>query len=306
MSGKGKLGDGGSMFDDNIDKPCRTRKDDASWDLRTIGTFLELMHSQFKKGQFLSSTFSDQIYKGIAAEMFVKHRKEYTVTQLKGKACRLRVLWRKFHDLITKKTGFGWDPLTCTVTAPEDYWSSWIAENPNEASLRKKGLPHYDLCTEMFSNSVATGSISRSSTMAPLDSDDEDALNTTSSAGPSRVPRTNYGSPSFSNLGSPSNLNNIESPKINDKKQSKSNRSSRIDQALDAWTSVNSARASKMIKQSSSSIEECMAACTNMEDLPLPLFFLAQNEFLNKVRRKMFLLMTNEQKRAWVESLGPK
>ncbi|KAG8377393.1 hypothetical protein BUALT_Bualt08G0028400 [Buddleja alternifolia] len=46
-------------------------------------------------------------------------------------------------------------------------------KNPGEANLRKKGLPHYPLCTEMFSGSVATGACSRSAAMDPIDADDK-------------------------------------------------------------------------------------------------------------------------------------
>ncbi|KAL0446214.1 UNVERIFIED_CONTAM: hypothetical protein Slati_1749300, partial [Sesamum latifolium] len=100
---------------------------------------------------------------------------QYTVEQLKGKANRLRMLWRKFYDLVYKWTGFGWDPNTCTIIANEDRWAEQTA-NLRESGLRKKGLPHFDLCTEMFSTFVATTNIARSSAMPPLGSNDDDEL----------------------------------------------------------------------------------------------------------------------------------
>ncbi|KAK6155293.1 hypothetical protein DH2020_009541 [Rehmannia glutinosa] len=180
MNRKGKSRVSSGMTDGKEDRAPRSRRDDASWDMSTVGTLLELMDESGSAtvGQLLSSTFSDQIWKVIRKELTERHNVDYSVVQLKGKACRLRILWRKFHDLITKKTGFGWDPLTGTVTAPEEYWASWIAENPEEAYLKKRGLPFYDRCTEMFSNSVATGEFARSSANYPLDSDEEEDLNT--------------------------------------------------------------------------------------------------------------------------------
>ncbi|KAL0307675.1 UNVERIFIED_CONTAM: hypothetical protein Sangu_3015400 [Sesamum angustifolium] len=86
------------------------------------------------------------------------------------------MLWRKFYDLVYKRTGFGWDPTTYTVTASEDRWAEWVEANPKESELRKKGLPHFDLCNEMFSTSVAIGNIGRSSAMPPLDTNDNDEL----------------------------------------------------------------------------------------------------------------------------------
>ncbi|KAK6140644.1 hypothetical protein DH2020_025613 [Rehmannia glutinosa] len=74
----------------------------------------------------VSLTLCKGIDQGLSVSLIL-HNVEYSVVQLKEKAYRLRILWRKFHDLITKKTGFGLDPLTGTVTALEEYWTSWIA-----------------------------------------------------------------------------------------------------------------------------------------------------------------------------------
>lgn len=93
---------------------------------------------------------------------------------------------------------------------------------------------------------------------------------------------------------------------IGHKPASKSNRSSRIDDALDAWAAVNWAKARKLAKSESESIEACMTALKNMEGLPRHLFFSAQDSFLSKVRRQMFLLLSDEDRRAWVESLADK
>ncbi|KAL0431210.1 UNVERIFIED_CONTAM: hypothetical protein Sradi_0747000 [Sesamum radiatum] len=150
-------------------EPCatsskpRSRIDDAWWDLPQVSLFIELMNDHYKKGQLISSTFSEQIWREIGVELYER-----------SKANRLWMLWRKFYDLVYKRTGFGWDPSTYTVTASEDRWAEWVAANPIESGLRKKGLPHFDLCTEMFSASVATGNIARSSAIPPLDTNDDD------------------------------------------------------------------------------------------------------------------------------------
>ncbi|KAK6124246.1 hypothetical protein DH2020_041998 [Rehmannia glutinosa] len=265
----------------------------------TVASFLELMYIQFQEGQLLTSTFSDQTWKTIGKELFDRHN--VNAPQLKGKACRLRILWRKFHNLITKKTGFGWDPLSGTMTAPEEYWTSWIAENPEEASLRKKGLPHYDLCTEMFSKSVATGAFARSSVFGPLDSDEEGDLDPTY-----KVTTQTEGIPL--GVGTPTSLDPLQQPsslyKASDKKAAKSTRSSRLDEAIDAWTSVNKESVKRMKKKSNDVVEDCMAALEAMEGLSEKKFFLAQDAFLKRTRRKMFLLMNEDKKRKWVESLG--
>ncbi|KAL2232980.1 UNVERIFIED_CONTAM: hypothetical protein Sindi_1478000 [Sesamum indicum] len=135
------------------------------------------MYEHYKKGHLISSTFSEQIWSEIGVELYERNKTQYIVAQLKGKANRFRMLWRKFYDLVYKRTGFGWDRTTCTVTASEDRWAEWIVANPRESGLKKKGLPHFDLCTEMFSTSVATGSNTRSSAMPPIANNDDDKVN---------------------------------------------------------------------------------------------------------------------------------
>ncbi|XP_011078120.1 L10-interacting MYB domain-containing protein-like [Sesamum indicum] len=163
-------------------EPCttssepRSRINDARWDFPRVSLFIKLMYDHYKKGQLISFTFSEQIWCEIGVELYERNRTQYTVAQLKGKANRFRMLWRQFYDLVYKRTGFGWDPTTYTVTASEDRWTEWIAANPREFGLRKKSLPHFDLCTEMFSTSVATSNIARSSAIPHFNNNGDDEL----------------------------------------------------------------------------------------------------------------------------------
>ncbi|KAH6786747.1 hypothetical protein C2S52_006299 [Perilla frutescens var. hirtella] len=170
------------------------------------------MYGMYVDDNLLSSTFSDTIWSDIAKELQERTKKIYNIGQLKGKACRLR-------------------------------------DNPREAKLRYKGLPHYPYCTEMFGSSIATGDLARSSTMSTWDSNEEDDLNNSyliSSGCANGV----GGSP-LPNERANLEMNINEIPESNSQhtsketKSTKSNRSSRIDHALDAWASVNSARARK-------------------------------------------------------------
>ncbi|KAK6138952.1 hypothetical protein DH2020_027298 [Rehmannia glutinosa] len=249
MNRKGKSRVSSGMTDGKEDRAPRSRRDDDSWDMSTVGTLLELMYEQFQQGQLLSSTFSDQIWKVIRKELTERHNVDYSVVQLKGKACRLRILWRKFHDLITKKTGFGWDPLIFGQNRTEEYWASWIAENPEEAYLKKRGLPFYDRCTEMFSNSVATGEFARSSANYPLDSDEEEDLNTlnrgvSKSQGPVDDISVGLGTPT--SLNPEDNLQNSAGRRASEKRGCKRDRSSRIDACIDSMEAINSAHAQKL------------------------------------------------------------
>ncbi|KAL2250245.1 UNVERIFIED_CONTAM: hypothetical protein Sindi_2498200 [Sesamum indicum] len=185
---------------------------------------------------------------------------------------------RKFYD---KRTGFGWDLTTCTVTASEDRWVEWITVNPRESGLKKKGLPHFDLCTVMFSSSMATGSNARSSTMPPVSNNDNDEVDVS-------YPAMDSGNPLSSEPEKiPTATRGVQ------RKGGQSDRLKRIDACIDAITACSEAKTWKLAKISNDDIEECMAALCKMEGLPRDLFFAAQDQFVLKVRRQMFLLMSS-------------
>lgn len=48
-----------------------------------------------------------------------------------------------------------------------------MQEHPDNKGIIDHGLPHFELCTEMFIRIVAIGSYARSSIQPPIDSDDE-------------------------------------------------------------------------------------------------------------------------------------
>ncbi|KAL2231137.1 UNVERIFIED_CONTAM: hypothetical protein Sindi_1708100 [Sesamum indicum] len=269
-----------------------SRIDDACWDLPQLSLFIEVMYDHYKKGQLISSTFSEQIWREIRIELYERNRTQYTIAQLNSKANRLRMLWSKFYDLVYKRTGFGWDPTTYTVTASDDHWAEWVAANPRESGLRKKGLPHFNLCTEMFSASVATGNVARSSAMPPFDNNDDDEVDVS-------YPTVDPGNP-FSSAA-------VKYPRASRGVQLKggqSDHSNRIDTCIDAITARCKAKTRKLARISNDNIKDCMLALSKMEGLPRKLFFAAQDQFLLKVRRQMFLLMSDVDKRAWVERLG--
>ncbi|XP_011069629.1 uncharacterized protein LOC105155452 [Sesamum indicum] len=275
----------------NTSSEPKSQADDPWWYMPLVSLLIELMYEHYKKGHLISSTFSEQIWREIEIELSQRNKTQYTVAQLKGKANRLRMLWRKFYDLVYKRTGFGWDLTMCTVTASEDRWAEWIAVNPRQSGLKKKGLPHFDLCTEMFSSSVATGSNARSCAMPPVSNNDNDevdvsypALDTGNplSSGPEKIPTARRGVR---------------------RKGGQSDRLKRVDKCIDAITAYNEAKTRKLANISNDNIEDCMAALSKMEGLLRDLFFAVQDQFVLKVRHQIFLLMSDEDKRAWVETL---
>ncbi|KAI8026953.1 Uncharacterized protein LOK49_LG02G02541 [Camellia lanceoleosa] len=91
--------------------------------------------------------------------MTKKVGKNYGPQKLKGKFARLKARYKEFVAL-KNHTGLGWDPITQTVTAPDDVWENYVQAHPNAKQFQTKGLEHYELMSEIFAKSFATGAFS--------------------------------------------------------------------------------------------------------------------------------------------------
>ena len=99
--------------------------DKADWSTRNDVIFIRILHDHVKKGDLQTSTFHKRVWSQIVDEVFQQTKKRFTVLQLKSKYNRLRTKHRVFSDLISH-TGFGWDPISNTVTASEAVWAEYI------------------------------------------------------------------------------------------------------------------------------------------------------------------------------------
>ncbi|GMP65458.1 hypothetical protein CsSME_00026237 [Camellia sinensis var. sinensis] len=82
--------------------------------------------------------------------------------KLKGKYARLKANYKEFVAL-KNHTRLGWDPITQTVTTPDDVWKNYVQAHPNAKQFQNKGLEHYDLMSEIFAKTFSTGTFARSS-----------------------------------------------------------------------------------------------------------------------------------------------
>ncbi|KAL7232097.1 hypothetical protein ACSBR2_010168 [Camellia fascicularis] len=104
--------------------------------------------------------------------MTKKVGKNFGLKKLKGKFARLKANYKEFVAL-KNHTSLGWDPITQTVIAPDDVWENYVQAPPNAKQFQTKGLEHYELMSEIFAKSFATGAFARSSRQGAPTSDDE-------------------------------------------------------------------------------------------------------------------------------------
>ncbi|KAL0433631.1 UNVERIFIED_CONTAM: hypothetical protein Slati_2697400 [Sesamum latifolium] len=144
--------------------------------------------------------------------------------------------------------------------------------NPRESGLRKKGLPKFYLYTEMFSASVTTGNIARSSPMPPLNTNDDDELD---------VSHTTMEPINTLSIGAVNQYSRAS--RGVQRKGGQSGRSNKIDTCIDAITACSKAKTRKLEQISNNDIEDCMVVLSKMEGLSQELFFAAQDQFVLKV-----------------------
>ncbi|XP_028099317.1 uncharacterized protein At2g29880-like [Camellia sinensis] len=146
------------------------------WGSENVKIFLEILVDEIKKeGPCMSKkdrSFYPKQWQTIDEEMTKKVGKKFGVKKLKGKFALLKANYKEFVAL-KNHMGLGWDPITQTVTAPDDVWENYVQAHPNAKQFQTKGLEHDELMLEIFAKSFATGAFARSSRHGAPTSDDE-------------------------------------------------------------------------------------------------------------------------------------
>ncbi|KAG5544815.1 hypothetical protein RHGRI_017310 [Rhododendron griersonianum] len=101
------------------------------------------------------------------------HKNDYTPIKIHQKFDKKD--YRLFKDL-TERSGFGWDPVSQTVTASAEVWLTYLQANKDAEKFIGKGLDHFDLLHELFEGSLATGVFGQPSPLGAPSSEQEQAL----------------------------------------------------------------------------------------------------------------------------------
>ncbi|XP_050214118.1 L10-interacting MYB domain-containing protein-like isoform X2 [Mercurialis annua] len=100
----------------------------------------------------------------------------FTKEQLKHKWDWMKEQWKIWKDLKGKSTGLGWNPITGTIVASNEWWDEKIQENPSFAKFREKGIGKelYEKYEIIFLSTVATGDYAYAPSSGVLPSDLEE------------------------------------------------------------------------------------------------------------------------------------
>ncbi|CAL5383302.1 unnamed protein product [Camellia sinensis] len=143
-----------STAENNCPYPARMANDNDDfkmWGSEIVKIFLEILVDEIKKeGPSMSKkdrSFFPRQWQTIDDEMTKKVGKNYGQKKLKGKFARLKANYKEFVAL-KNHTGLGWDPITQTVTAPDDVWENYVqhmsSSRPNGRQPNSMYNPYSD------------------------------------------------------------------------------------------------------------------------------------------------------------------
>ncbi|KAK2637714.1 hypothetical protein Ddye_025509 [Dipteronia dyeriana] len=115
-------------------------------------------------GDLQTSTFTKKVWGVIDDKVLADTGKRYTIPKLKAKFNRFRKKHREFSDLLDH-TGFGWNPISNTVTAFDDVWKEYLKVSISIITIYYK-----------IKYTIKTGHMHFSSNQIPPSSDEEREL----------------------------------------------------------------------------------------------------------------------------------
>ena len=102
--------------------------EDKKWPEVIEKHFIDILLEEDAKGNMPQGQFKPGTWTAIMNEFNKRVAKNYSKAQLTQKYQRMKQRHRRFSQLIAR-TGMGWDPITCTVTASKEAWATAFAVN---------------------------------------------------------------------------------------------------------------------------------------------------------------------------------
>ncbi|KAK4438591.1 hypothetical protein Salat_0193600 [Sesamum alatum] len=272
------------------------RSDKIVWSSFMEHRFIEFMHEEFISNRLQSSTFSPSVWTRICermnASMYPSH--VFTIDQLKGKLNRLRRAWRLMNDILNRGTGWGWDSERYTIIDDAGRLDELYRENPELKKIIEHGLPHFDLCTQIFARNTAHGGIARSSANPPRAFNtgataDDDQMTAGSSGG--RRSRDDYDDTAAT-----------QSSKRHSRRRASTLQSKKCE-TMDKLNESLQGKIDRAGPQATFEIERCVDKLTKFQDLPDNIFTTALERFHSHNTRTIFLRLDDQNKLRWLYSL---
>jgi Myb/SANT-like DNA-binding domain len=132
-------------------------KERATWTDAQRHKLLSLLHNAAQNGKTADSGFKAETWATVKTTFNAEMKTTYSVNQLKTQWKALKARYQVFHRLVTVASGFGWDPVTDTVTAEDAVWEIHLAQFPAAKQFRTGGFKFYTILDALCNGRIATG-----------------------------------------------------------------------------------------------------------------------------------------------------
>ncbi|XP_059650368.1 uncharacterized protein LOC132296157 [Cornus florida] len=130
------------------------------------------MEQERKNGNRKGTTFSIERWKNLEEGMLRLTKEKYTNVQLRNKFNGLRDRYKAYTKFLSI-TDSSWDLVIGQVTLTDAQWEEIEKQVRYAKRFRKKGCKHYNLLSNLFGDTYATGNRAHSSNRSPCISGDE-------------------------------------------------------------------------------------------------------------------------------------
>ncbi|PLW30716.1 hypothetical protein PCANC_24679 [Puccinia coronata f. sp. avenae] len=161
----GKVPEGGGKVPENGGEALDDGDKDPSEDEDPEVMMLDLYVQEVEKGKRSDSGFQSSTHRFVAQEL----RKAFPdvnqlLTHVKVKSKISQSAKSDYNAFVACKaaSGFGWDELTCEVTASNDVWEKYLGSHPNAKKFQGMPFPEFQKLEIIFGLLAATGKASQS------------------------------------------------------------------------------------------------------------------------------------------------
>ncbi|CAI9296120.1 unnamed protein product [Lactuca saligna] len=146
--------------------------DTMDWTEECEKYLLDILHARVKRDPNGAPIFKGTDWVEMDEQIFMKFAIRYGPEKLKGKYHRMRSVHTKFSELINH-TCVTWDVASGKVFANDTIWDDYFKRDKVFKTFKKKGYKIYPLLSLVFSGSTASGAFHNASTCAPQTSEEE-------------------------------------------------------------------------------------------------------------------------------------
>lgn len=301
-----------------MSKSDDTHGETMEWSEEREKYFLELLAERVNRDANGTPIYKKSDWVQMNEKIFMKFGLSYGEIKLKAKYNRLRLTHTKFGELISH-TGVTWNFETGKVEAAGEVWGGFLQRDKIFTTFKNRGCKLYSLMDLVFGKSTAKGSFKNPSTTRPQTSEEErriedDYLGEASDSNYIRRQKVDVETESLP--GTKRQKVDVEIESLPGMRREKRNAGKEsLNNLFNVWSESMVARKEKdlakaeRIKAESgvggeeSSIDDCMTLLDAIPDVSTTSYNRALTRLLDAGWRRMFVLMPDARRKAWLDTL---